>query len=79
MQKSIILAILSTLYLGSVVALPNSCPTEDGLSPVANDCNKFIRCSFGVSYEFDCPQGLQFDPKAKLCNRPSSKGSCTFD
>lgn len=70
MQKTIIFAILSTLYFGAVVALPGSCPNGDGLSPVANDKTKFIRCSFGESYEFDCPQGLQFDPSLKLCNYP---------
>ncbi|KAI9247112.1 hypothetical protein EDC94DRAFT_626540 [Helicostylum pulchrum] len=70
MQKSIILAILSTLYLGVVVAASSSCPSGDGMFPVANDKTKFVRCSFGESYNFDCPQGLQFDPTLKLCDYP---------
>jgi hypothetical protein len=44
--------------------------------PFPKDCSKFCKCDHGVAVAFDCPQGLHFDPRRKVCNWPQH-AACT--
>ncbi|RZC39266.1 CBM 14 domain containing protein, partial [Asbolus verrucosus] len=54
------------------------CPPVDGPDavyfPDPTDCSRFYECSNGVAYLFDCPAGLDFDPKLNVCNYPEQAG-----
>ncbi|XP_055856201.1 multiple epidermal growth factor-like domains protein 6 [Episyrphus balteatus] len=48
---------------------------SDGtLISYANDCTKYIQCSKGCGTNMDCPAGLHFCPKLKVCTAPSKAG-----
>ncbi|PIC17720.1 hypothetical protein B9Z55_023861 [Caenorhabditis nigoni] len=44
--------------------------TKDGFFGVPSDCLKFIRCVNGLSYNFECPNGLSFHADTMMCDRP---------
>ncbi|KAI8082426.1 hypothetical protein BDF21DRAFT_417848 [Thamnidium elegans] len=80
MQKTIILAILSSLYLASAVYISDQvCHTEEGLYPSEDNCDEYISCEDGIPYVHICPEGLQFNTEYSGCEPPLTKGSCTFD
>jgi hypothetical protein len=51
------------------VVCPNSDDGWSVLLPHPYDCSKFFICdSVHVGHEMDCPNGLQFDPEAEVCD-----------
>jgi hypothetical protein len=64
--------------LASVQGLPQgSCPQRDPLDytvllPHQTDCSKFYSCSNGVPIEMNCPAGLHFNDKLKVCDWPQN-------
>lgn len=38
------------------------------------DCNKYIQCSDGSSFEMRCPSGLYYSDLDKLCEDPQKSG-----
>uniref|UniRef100_A0A8R1DLK7 Chitinase n=2 Tax=Caenorhabditis japonica TaxID=281687 RepID=A0A8R1DLK7_CAEJA len=53
----------------TTAASPFKC-TKDGFYGVPEDCLKFIRCVNGLSYNFECPNGLSFHADTMMCDRP---------
>ena len=54
-----------------------SCPAVDPEYAVLLeniDCTKFCKCSNGRAYVSECPDGLEFNPKAKVCDYPYAAG-----
>ena len=43
-------------------------PNGDYFHP--RECTKFITCSNQLAYERNCPSGLHFDSKHRICNYP---------
>ncbi|XP_023242388.1 LOW QUALITY PROTEIN: uncharacterized protein LOC111640596 [Centruroides sculpturatus] len=50
-----------------------NCPKHNGLFPHKN-CNKFVHCSNWMPYVKDCPAGLHYNPKLKVCDWPDNAG-----
>lgn len=42
------------------------------LLPNPDDCGKFYECNGGISYEFDCPSELHFNPATGTCDKPEN-------
>lgn len=38
--------------------------------PHSSKCELFYECSYGVLYEFSCPDGLYFNPTENVCDFP---------
>lgn len=38
--------------------------------PHPTDCTRYFLCDNGVSYPYQCPDGLYFDPTLQVCNWP---------
>ena len=61
----------------TTAAVPTNADTscrEDGWYVHPEDCTRFYRCYSRISYQFDCPPGLFFDPILYVCNWPSDAG-----
>ncbi|CAB3401119.1 unnamed protein product [Caenorhabditis bovis] len=43
---------------------------KDGFYGVVGNCLRFIRCVNGMSYNFECPNGLTFHNDSQMCDRP---------
>ncbi|KAK0059847.1 endochitinase [Biomphalaria pfeifferi] len=39
----------------------------NGIYPDPGSCSHFVECLFGNTYHLACPDGLEFDSKAKFC------------
>ncbi|XP_046392865.1 peritrophin-1-like [Ischnura elegans] len=56
------------------------CPEVDGqyavLLPNPDSCSSFIMCSNGVPYTINCPDGLEFSLKTRVCDWPY-RANCT--
>lgn len=60
-------------FLAVVSSLPiqnsNLCASNsDGIYAVKTDCSKFVMCSSGHEYDYDCPNGLLFNPDILACD-----------
>ena len=53
------------------------CP-NDGYHADPEDCTKYYYCTDGVATRIDCPSGLWWDDRFKLCNYPENI-TCTVD
>ncbi|CAI2357052.1 unnamed protein product [Caenorhabditis sp. 36 PRJEB53466] len=60
---------VTTTTAKTTTSAPFKC-TTDGFFGVASDCLKFIRCVNGISYNFECPNGLSFHADTMMCDRP---------
>ncbi|KYB26070.1 peritrophic matrix protein 14 precursor [Tribolium castaneum] len=59
--------------------LDPECPWPDPLNytvhlPHEEDCTKFYKCDNGKKVEFDCPDGLHFNPDLEVCDWPENAG-----
>uniref|UniRef100_A0A182IWW4 Chitin-binding type-2 domain-containing protein n=1 Tax=Anopheles atroparvus TaxID=41427 RepID=A0A182IWW4_ANOAO len=58
------------------VVIPNhpNCPAPEGPVPVyfvhPTNCSKFYECHRKDAYEFECPAGLHFNTRLKVCDHP---------
>ena len=50
----------------------STCTQADDYSGVAEECDKFLRCSNGLFFEFRCAPGTLFDFKRKICDFPQN-------
>ena len=48
--------------------------TENGEFPHPKECTKWVHCSNGKPYVKDCPGGLHFNPKLRVCDWPNRAG-----
>ncbi|XP_074603370.1 uncharacterized protein LOC141856838 [Brevipalpus obovatus] len=61
---------------GETTTHQDICPIKDDntaqggqlIGPYEGDCRKFIHCSWGVPHVVECPPGLAFNPKLKVCD-----------
>ncbi|XP_063861437.1 mucin-2-like [Scylla paramamosain] len=53
-----------------------ACPAAQGLFPHPQKCGKWVHCDHNIPYVKDCPAGLHFNPRLKVCDWPQSAG-CT--
>lgn len=60
---------VTTTTAAATTSAPFKC-TKDGFFGVPSDCLKFIRCVNGISYNFECPNGLSFHADTMMCDRP---------
>lgn len=52
------------------------CADGDGWFPHESDCSLYYQCFGGNKFEFKCPDGLEFNPVALVCDYPELAG-CT--
>ena len=45
---------------------------QSGILPHPKTCTKFIQCSYGHAYEFNCPDDLYFNPQTNVCDFPEN-------
>lgn len=50
---------------------------RDGFFRNPNNCHKFIRCSEGKTFKFDCPAGLVFNESLEICDWESEENTCS--
>jgi len=65
------LKLLPILAVASSLPVQNSdfCETNsDGIYAVKTDCSKFVMCSSGHKFDYDCPHGLLFNPDILACD-----------
>ncbi|KAG0414291.1 hypothetical protein HPB47_008572 [Ixodes persulcatus] len=46
------------------------CTADEGYFPSPRDCREFYRCHRGSAYRFDCPRGLIYNRRFKVCDWP---------
>ncbi|UYV70525.1 hypothetical protein LAZ67_7003416 [Cordylochernes scorpioides] len=46
------------------------CPTDFGIFPIRDQCDRYIFCSHGVPYLKSCPNNLHFNPITYVCDWP---------
>jgi hypothetical protein len=49
-----------------------TCPSPNGYFAHPCDCTKFLQCAGGTLYEQNCHQGLHFDVKNIVCDKPEN-------
>ncbi|CAI5455324.1 unnamed protein product [Caenorhabditis angaria] len=55
--------------VGVISRKPRSPPCREWHRP---SCGQFTRCSNGREYVMDCPSGLHFDTRLKICDYPEN-------
>jgi hypothetical protein len=68
-QAFICVLIIHSVFLK---AYTSECAPKDDYSGIADECDKFLRCSNGVFFVFTCAPGTLFDYKRKLCDYPQN-------